>query len=62
MRCHGYLCRPDRNRRYRRRDPCRQRSRSAALGFAHPAWTMDYRTNRVNVRYDGQLITEITCG
>jgi len=32
-------------------------------GPPNSAWTMDYRTNRVNVRYDeARLITEITCG
>ncbi|UYH54998.1 I78 family peptidase inhibitor [Qipengyuania sp. SS22] len=32
-------------------------------GPPNSAWTMDYRTDRVNVRYDeAQLITKITCG
>lgn len=32
-------------------------------GPPNSAWTMDYRTDRVNVRYDeARLITEITCG
>ena len=32
-------------------------------GPPYSAWTMDYRTNRVNVRYDeARSITEITCG
>ena len=32
-------------------------------GPPNSAWTMDYRTNRVNVRYDeSSTITEITCG
>ena len=37
----------------------------AAMRWGPPnsAWTMDYRTNRVNVRYDeSSTITEITCG
>ena len=32
-------------------------------GPPNSAWTMDYRMDRVNVRYDeGMVITEITCG
>ena len=32
-------------------------------GPPNSAWTMDYRANRVNVRYDEAMkITEITCG
>ena len=32
-------------------------------GPPNSAWTMDYRTDRVNVRYDeARQITEITCG
>ncbi len=40
-------------------------SGAATLRWGPPnsAWTMDYRTDRVNVRYDeAQVITEITCG
>jgi len=32
-------------------------------GPPNSAWTMDYRANRVNVKYDEAMkITEITCG
>jgi hypothetical protein len=32
-------------------------------GPPYSNWTMDYRSNRVNVRYDAAMtITEITCG
>lgn len=32
-------------------------------GAPNSAWTMDYRTDRVNVRYDeNRLILDITCG
>ncbi|MEX0341313.1 MAG: I78 family peptidase inhibitor [Erythrobacter sp.] len=40
-------------------------SGAAILRWGPPnsAWTMDYRTDRVNVRYDEtMIITEITCG
>lgn len=36
---------------------------SLRWGPPNSAWTMDYREDRVNVRYDGAMrITEITCG
>lgn len=38
---------------------------AATLRWGPPdsAWTMDYRANRVNVRYDRTMtITEVTCG
>lgn len=38
-------------------------ARRLRWGAPDSAWTMDYRTDRVNVRYDGTMtITEITCG
>jgi Peptidase inhibitor I78 family len=38
-------------------------ARSLRWGPPNSAWTMDYREDRVNVRYDAQMkITEITCG
>lgn len=38
-------------------------ARSLRWGPPNSAWTMDYRPDRVNVRYDGAMrITEITCG
>jgi hypothetical protein len=40
-------------------------SKARALRWGPPnsAWTMDYREDRVNVRYDaGMTITAITCG
>lgn len=38
-------------------------ARSLRWGPPSAAWTMDYRQDRVNVRYDGQMkIVEITCG
>ena len=40
-------------------------SGAATLRWGPPdsAWTMDYREDRVNVRYDDEMtITEITCG
>jgi hypothetical protein len=40
-------------------------SKARALRWGPPnsAWTMDYREDRVNVRYDaGMAITAITCG
>ncbi len=38
-------------------------ARTLRWGPPNSAWTMDYRTDRVNVRYDDeQTITEITCG
>ena len=38
-------------------------ARSLRWGPPGGAWTMDYREDRVNVRYDSQMaITEITCG
>lgn len=41
------------------------RSGAASLRWGPPdsAWTMDYRADRVNVRYDRAMtITDITCG
>lgn len=38
-------------------------ARSLRWGPPNSAWTMDYREDRVNVRYDGNMmITAITCG
>jgi len=38
-------------------------ARSLRWGPPNAAWTMDYREDRVNVRYDAQMkIVEITCG
>ena len=38
-------------------------ARTLRWGPPNSAWTMDYRQDRVNVRYDeGMTITEITCG
>ena len=38
-------------------------ARSLRWGAPNAAWTMDYREDRVNVRYDGAMtIIEITCG
>lgn len=40
-------------------------SRAKALRWGPPrsAWTMDYRDDRVNVRYDDEMtITAVTCG
>lgn len=38
-------------------------ARSLRWGPPNAAWTMDYREDRVNVRYDSQMkIVEITCG
>ena len=38
-------------------------ARSLRWGPPNSAWTMDYREDRVNVRYDaGMKITEVTCG
>ncbi|WP_296722630.1 I78 family peptidase inhibitor [Erythrobacter sp.] len=38
-------------------------ARTLRWGPPNSAWTMDYRQDRVNVRYDGQMkIVEITCG
>ena len=38
-------------------------ARSLRWGPPGSAWTMDYREDRVNVRYDDAMkITEITCG
>jgi hypothetical protein len=40
-------------------------SRARALRWGPPrsAWTMDYRDDRVNVRYDDDMvITSVTCG
>lgn len=38
-------------------------ARSLRWGPPNGAWTMDYREDRVNVRYDAAMtITEITCG
>lgn len=37
-------------------------ARRLRWGAPDSAWTMDYRTDRVNVRYDeGMTITDITC-
>ena len=38
-------------------------ARTLRWGPPESAWTMDYRPDRVNVRYDRAMkITEITCG
>lgn len=38
-------------------------ARSLRWGAPNSAWTMDYREDRVNVRYDASMkIIEITCG
>lgn len=38
-------------------------ARSLRWGPPRSAWTMDYRQDRVNVRYDDSMtITEVTCG
>lgn len=38
-------------------------ARTLRWGPPRGAWTMDYRQDRVNVRYDeGMVITGITCG
>jgi len=38
-------------------------ARTLRWGPPGGAWTMDYREDRVNVRYDGDMkITEVTCG
>lgn len=38
-------------------------ARTLRWGPPRSAWTMDYREDRVNVRYDDDMtITEITCG
>lgn len=38
-------------------------SRTLRWGPPNSAWTMDYRQDRVNVRYDeAMVITEVTCG
>lgn len=38
-------------------------ARTLRWGPPRSAWTMDYRQDRVNVRYDDNLaITEVTCG
>ena len=38
-------------------------ARSLRWGPPGSAWTMDYREDRVNVRYDEKMkITDITCG
>lgn len=38
-------------------------ARSLRWGPPNGAWTMDYREDRVNVRYDDKMkITEVTCG
>lgn len=38
-------------------------ARTLRWGPPNSAWTMDYREDRVNVRYDaGMKIVEITCG
>lgn len=38
-------------------------AQSLRWGPPESAWTMDYRPDRVNVRYDREMkITEITCG
>lgn len=38
-------------------------AQSLRWGPPNSAWTMDYRKDRVNVRYDENMkITEITCG
>lgn len=38
-------------------------ARSLRWGPPRSAWTMDYREDRVNVRYDDDMvITDVTCG
>lgn len=38
-------------------------ARTLRWGPPNSAWTMDYREDRVNVRYDETMrITEVTCG
>ncbi|MBX7483420.1 I78 family peptidase inhibitor [Qipengyuania qiaonensis] len=38
-------------------------ARTLRWGSPNSAWTMDYRPDRVNVKYDeARKITEITCG
>ncbi|MBI1402435.1 MAG: hypothetical protein GC147_04400 [Porphyrobacter sp.] len=38
-------------------------ARTLRWGPPNAAWTMDYRPDRVNVRYDGAMkITDVTCG
>ncbi len=38
-------------------------ARTLRWGPPNSAWTMDYREDRVNVRYDDKMkITDITCG
>ncbi|MBV7266110.1 I78 family peptidase inhibitor [Erythrobacter ani] len=38
-------------------------ARTLRWGPPNSAWTMDYREDRVNIRYDDQMkITAITCG
>ena len=38
-------------------------ARTLRWGPPNSAWTMDYRQDRVNVRYDEAMkITEVTCG
>jgi hypothetical protein len=38
-------------------------ARSLRWGPPRAAWTMDYRSDRVNVRYDDAMkITDVTCG
>lgn len=38
-------------------------ARSLRWGPPDTAWTMDYRPDRVNVRYDrAMMITDVTCG
>lgn len=38
-------------------------ARTLRWGPPNSAWTMDYREDRLNVRYDNNMkITEITCG
>jgi hypothetical protein len=38
-------------------------ARTLRWGPPNSAWTMDYREDRVNVRYDEKMkITDITCG
>lgn len=41
----------------------RSGAKSLRWGPPRSAWTMDYREDRVNVRYDDDMvITEVTCG
>ena len=38
-------------------------ARTLRWGAPNSAWTMDYREDRVNVRYDAAMtITDVTCG